>query len=233
MKKLDKLIRRLRQHNDKLLTGWVFYGSNHNGYYLINKTFLVVAGIFNDIPKAFRIPGAVVYSNIADYINYSGYTVRVTTGSRRGVLIDISRIREDEQIIRVGLGKHLIPGRAAHRISDTREGDVTFIECLQQFAVEAHAADTLELPGIYISATTDQERSLRLRRNVNMREDNPPIKDMVPGKTLYPYSKYYGHGVVVASGWPNIKASWLPSDKLEKRILPSVNIELVEYMQEF
>jgi hypothetical protein len=231
--KLDKLIFRLDEHGDQLLTGWVFYGSDYGGYYLINKTFLVIAGIFNGIPKAFRIPGSVAIDTIEDYINYTDSTVRVTTGPRQGILMDISKVQEDEEVIRVGLTKQLRRGRQAHLISDHREGDALFIDCLSKFGEDAHKEEELILPSMYIAVTQNQDKSLRLRRKVNPMEGAPSVLDVVPHKVLHSYDKYYGHGVCVAYGRDNIKARWIPRNALEAASTSSVHIKLMDYMNEF
>lgn len=235
MKELDSLVKCLENKPDQLLVGWVFYGSDYDGYYLINKTFLTVAGIFDGEPKGFRLPGSVVYDNMEDYINYNGSTVRIIDGPRKGVLLDISQIREDEEVSRVGLMKQLRRGRQAHLISNNRAGDANFIRCLHGFTKEAEeGSDKIYMPQVYISATPDQERNLRLRRNCSIVRDKlHALNGIVPGKVLHSYNTHYGHGVVVAYGLDNIPAQWISKDALDASTTSAVRINLIDYMKGF
>lgn len=231
MDKLSKIIKKLEENKDRLLTGWVFHGSEYNGHYLVNKTFLVVAGILNGEPKAFRVPGSVTHDPSGDYIIYTDSTVRITEGERTGLLIDISKVNEYEQIKRVGLAKHLKKGRAAHTISEDREGDMIFLDCLYYLSNEAGICQGLQPPVMFLAVTDQQDRHVKTRRHI--KEKSPGVAGSIPHKLIYPYADYYGHGVCTAYGGEEVSPVWIPESTLEEQVNPCVRVNLIDYMKDF
>ena len=227
------VVRHLEEHPDRLLAGWVFFGSDINGYYLINRTFLTVAGIFDGVPKAFRIPGAVEFRDDGDRAIFTGSTVRVVNGPRQGILMPVCQVKDDEEVTKAGLGKYLVPGPRAHQISGKREGDHVFLSTLVDMYAKADLRDELRLPEVYLSVKEGRCDCLRARSGETVK-DTEPLTDQVPGKILYPYDKVYGHGVCITSrhAWHG-RYALIPADCLEKDLRPDIRIDVLDYMNNF
>lgn len=229
---LNRLLKKLRGRPDKLLAGWFFHGSDYYGHYLVNKTFLMLAGIFDGVPKAARIPGAVVHSNNEDYIIYGGSTVRILDGKRRGILVNMTEVHEDEAIVKAGLIKQLELGRAADKMSDHRKGDSEFLMRLNDLANVADVSDDLVIPDMYIAIKPENTRQLRMRQKERPL-DSDAVVNVVPGKILYPYSKCYGHGVCVAEDTDMLSPVWIEGEALESLANNYVRFNVLNYMKEF
>jgi len=234
MKESIKIItNHLKEFPDRLLTGWVFNGTSMNGYYLVNRTFLTVAGIFNGVPKAFRIPGAIEYKDEGDRALFSGNLVRIKDGSRKGVLIPVYQVREDEDVSKVGLGKHLVAGDQAHKISGRRDGDVIFLQTLLDMCNEASLQDELRIPQVYLSVNAGRRESVRTR-DLSVPVDTPPMDQEIPGKLIYPYDKFYGHGVCIVKKLPWMdEHDLLKPDSFRGCDRRDVCIDVLEYMNDF
>ena len=229
---LDKLKDLL--HPDKVVVKWVFHGSDHCNHYLINRTFLLVAGIFSGVPKAFRVPGAVEYRDTSDgdRIRYAGDTVRVTSGQRKGVLMPIHRIREDECVQRVGLGKWLCLGKEAHKMSPRRTGDQVFISDLLSMCTDAIEADSMPTPSVRVAVRPARRGSVRSRAPIQA-DTYQPDCESVPGKCLYDYSLFYGHGVCVALSDDEVVAPVILNRENLNSSTAAIQFELLDYMNEF
>lgn len=223
MKILNELLDSLNEHKGRFLFDWLFQGRLVDGWCLAGHTFIIVAGVFNGVPKAFRFPGAVEKSSQGDRIRFSDDAMRVSEGSRAGVTVPLGDLNEHEVSQKAGLRKLLCEGGSAS-LSMNRKGDILFLDCLTTLAKMAESSDSAMIPE---SVIIPKEASCIHTRNGSTASLKPLFKKGI----RLPYEDYYGPGKVLMKAQPP-SPKWLRG---EDSILPTkaAYVSFTEYAKEF
>lgn len=223
MKILNELLDSLNEHEGRFLFDWLFQGRLVDGWCLAGHTFIIVAGVFNGVPKAFRFPGAVEKAPQGDRIRFSDDAMRVSEGSRAGVTVPLCDLNEHEVSQKAGLRKLLCEGGSAS-LSMNRKGDILFLDCLTTLTKTAEITNSVRIPE---SVIMPKESS-----RVYVRDGSKaPLKPLLKKGMRLPYEDYYGPGKVLMKAQPP-SPKWLRG---EDSILSTraAYVSFTEYAKEF
>jgi hypothetical protein len=144
---------------------------------------------------------------------------RITQGERKGMIVPLSEVRDDEVFIESGVSKVLLEGNDSKRLSKKRKNDQVIINLLSNIEERIEVVDLVEhLPYLYLTCKPNNTQ-LYLRRvgsaqsmirshpeydpsvssQANIRKLRKDYRTDVGNERVgYPFDMIYGSGVLAA-----------------------------------
>ena len=161
MDKLKDARELIMSQPDMLWCRW--YGLNYDNksvFTRLDKTLLFLAFEDRGVPKYMRIIGYPEnnrdINNGEERIRYtSEITYRITSPGRRGKIMPLDYVRENESCEVSGIHKYMYYGEESHKFSSKREGD-TFMMKLLSGIEDAESTRDMVYPEFYLCMSQDR-----------------------------------------------------------------------------
>ena len=222
LEQLEQINNLLEKNKDKVYFLWRGAKDESKAFFLLNKTYLIIAGWFNDQPKAFRFIGTIKQNKeTGDKLYFAGGLVKIRSGKRAGIVVPTDQLYDDESVSFAGLQKLLTPHIIQNRqyLNIDKEQDKQFIDNVFNIIdTPAEEVNHILVPDFFILSRDDNNIKTRLNNLTLAYYENHGIssvqsvapKDLakqLPGTLItpceddvaYPYKYFYGKGLYTVS----------------------------------